>query len=96
MGGIEGTRKFPGLASYSASKAAINNLTESLAVEFQNDKIRVNAISPGTVQTKMLNDAFPGIQARTTPEEMGNFIADFAVQSGKLMNGRLIQVSFEG
>lgn len=95
MGGIHGSRKFPGLSSYSASKAAVNSLTESMAVEFKNDNIHVNSICPGAVQTKMLEEAFPGFIASTKPELMGQYIADFAMYSGKLMNGRMVQVSLE-
>jgi NAD(P)-dependent dehydrogenase (short-subunit alcohol dehydrogenase family) len=95
MGGIQGSRKFPGLSAYSASKAAINSLTESLAVELNDLNIRVNAISPGAVQTPMLEDAFPGFKAQVTPKEMSKFIADFAQNCSPLMNGRLIQASLE-
>lgn len=93
MGGILGTQKFEGLSAYSASKAAVNSITESLAVEFIKDNIHVNSISPGAVQTEMLNNAFPGFKAKISPEMMGKFIADFAINSGKLLNGRLIQAS---
>ena len=37
----------PGTAAASAAKAAVFNLTQSLAVEWAADDIRVNAISPG-------------------------------------------------
>jgi 3-oxoacyl-[acyl-carrier protein] reductase len=43
----------PGISAYSASKAAINGMTRSLAVELAREKIRVNAIAPGFVQTEM-------------------------------------------
>jgi len=93
MGGVQGTIKFPGLSAYSASKAAINVLTESLAVEFAADNIKVNAINPGAVQTEMVEKAFPDYKAPVTPQQMGNYIANFALTGHKLMNGRIIQVS---
>ncbi|MBN2745860.1 MAG: SDR family oxidoreductase [Bacteroidales bacterium] len=96
MGGVQGSRKFAGLSAYSASKAAIANLTESLAVEFKPHNIHVNAICPGAVGTKMLKSAFPGFIAPVGPESMGKYIADFALNHRKLMNGRIIQVSLEG
>ncbi len=96
MGGVQGSRKFSGLSAYSASKAAIANLTESLATEFKNSKIHVNAICPGAVETKMLKSAFPGFNAPIGPDLMGKYIANFALTNGKLMNGRIIQVSLEG
>jgi four helix bundle protein len=40
-------------ASYNASKAAVHQLTKSLACEWAQYKIRVNAIAPGYVATEM-------------------------------------------
>ena len=93
MGGVQGTIKFPGLSAYSASKAAINILTESLATEFEDDNIKVNAINPGAVQTEMLEKAFPDYKAPVIAQQMGNYIANFALTANSLMNGRIIQVS---
>jgi NAD(P)-dependent dehydrogenase (short-subunit alcohol dehydrogenase family) len=41
----------PGLAAYNASKAAVNALTRSAALELSRDGITVNAILPGAVAT---------------------------------------------
>ena len=48
-----GDRTEPG-APYASSKAAIIGLTNQLAVEWGNSKIRVNAVSPGFIDTPML------------------------------------------
>jgi len=40
-------------ASYNASKAGVEHLTKSLAVEWADLGIRVNAISPGYIATEM-------------------------------------------
>ncbi len=93
MGGYQGSEKFPGLTAYSASKAALSNLTESLAVELKDQGIHINCLAPGAVQTEMLAQAFPGFKAPVTPEEMGEFIYHFAVEAGKVMNGKVIPVS---
>lgn len=53
--GIKGTGQ---AASYSASKAALINLTESLAEEFAVHGIRVNAISPSYTDTPALDKYF--------------------------------------
>jgi len=46
----------PNYTAYCASKAGINGLTRSLAVELANELIMVNAILPGWVDTEMAND----------------------------------------
>jgi 3-oxoacyl-[acyl-carrier protein] reductase len=95
MGGIQGSEKFPGLSAYSASKGALNILTESLAREFENENIKVNAINPGAVQTEMFEKAFPGHKAMIKPEEIAAHIAHFSVHAHKYMNGRINQVSLK-
>lgn len=42
------------IASYAASKGALVALTRAMAIEFAGDKVRVNAILPGAVDTPML------------------------------------------
>lgn len=48
----------PTLSAYSASKSGVTGLTRSLAVELGKDKITVNCICPGPVNTGM-TDAIP-------------------------------------
>jgi NAD(P)-dependent dehydrogenase (short-subunit alcohol dehydrogenase family) len=42
------------VAAYAASKGGLNALTRSMALDFANDRIRVNAVCPGSVDTPML------------------------------------------
>ena len=44
------------MAAYAASKGGLLALTRAMAIEFASDNIRVNAILPGAVDTKMLRD----------------------------------------
>jgi NAD(P)-dependent dehydrogenase (short-subunit alcohol dehydrogenase family) len=93
MGGFQGSIKFPGLSAYSASKAAIANLTECLASEFQETNITFNCLAIGSVQTEMLAEAFPGHNAPLSPPEMAEFIRDFAVKGHRFFNGKIIPVT---
>ena len=92
IGGVNGSKKFPGLSAYSSSKAAVIALTEVLAEEYQNGP-SFNVLALGAVQTKMLKEAFPDYNVETKPEEMAKYILDFAINGNKLFNGKLISVS---
>jgi len=93
MGGFQGSSKFSGLSIYSASKAALANLSECLAEELKEQKISVNCLSIGAVQTEMLESAFPGYQAPLKAEEMASYIVDFSKNGHKFFNGKILPVS---
>jgi short-subunit dehydrogenase len=94
MGGFQGSSKFTGLSIYSAAKAALASLTECLAGEYVKTNIRFNCLALGAVQTEMLEEAFPGYKAPVTPDKMGQYIADFALNGHKLYNGKILPVAF--
>jgi NAD(P)-dependent dehydrogenase (short-subunit alcohol dehydrogenase family) len=93
MGGFQGSQKFPGLAVYSASKAALAVLSECLAQEWQQDGIAVNCLALGAVQTEMLQTAFPDYKAPLSADEMAAFIADFCLHGHRFFNGKILPVS---
>lgn len=93
MGGYQDSVKFPGLAAYSASKAALACLAQCVAEEGKAADVRSNALAIGSVATEMLAAAFPGYAAPTTAQEMGRFVARFAVEGHKLFNGKVLPVS---
>jgi 3-oxoacyl-[acyl-carrier protein] reductase len=94
MGGFQGSSKYRGLSFYSASKAAMSCLSECLAEEFRRTGIVVNCLALGSVQTEMLEEAFPGYKAPVTAGEMAELIVDFAIKGSKFYNGRVIPVAF--
>ena len=93
MGGIQGSLKFAGLAAYSSSKGAVITLSELLAEEYKERGISFNVLALGSVQTEMLEEAFPGYQAPITADEMANYIYDFTMTGNKYFNGKVLQVS---
>lgn len=93
MGGFQGSAKFTGLSYYSASKAAIAVLTECLANELNDSGIKVNCLALGSVQTEMLNEAFPGYKAPVSAGQMAEFISEFALTGQKFFNGKILPVA---
>jgi NAD(P)-dependent dehydrogenase (short-subunit alcohol dehydrogenase family) len=93
MGGFQGSVKFSGLSCYSASKAALACLTECLAMELSGAGISVNCLAPGSVQTEMLEEAFPGYKAPVEAKEMGDYIAAFAASGNKYFNGKILPLA---
>jgi 3-oxoacyl-[acyl-carrier protein] reductase len=79
VGSTAGIRPRPGLTWYNGSKAAVNLLSKSMAVELAPDRIRVCAIAPVMGETALL-EAFMGLP--DTPENRARFVA--SVPLGRL------------
>jgi NAD(P)-dependent dehydrogenase (short-subunit alcohol dehydrogenase family) len=93
MGGFQGSVKYKGLSYYSASKAALACLTECLAKEFASVGISINCLALGSVQTEMLEEAFPGYKAPLNAKQMAEFISNFALTGNKFFNGKILPVA---
>jgi NAD(P)-dependent dehydrogenase (short-subunit alcohol dehydrogenase family) len=93
MGGFQGSMKFAGLSAYSTSKAALCSFTELFAEEYKNSSIAMNCLCLGSVQTEMLEEAFPGYQAPLNPKEVSEYISDFTINAHKYMKGKIIPLS---
>ena len=83
IGSTAGIRPRPGLTWYNGSKAAVNIISKSMAVELGPDKIRVNAICPVMGETGMFTQ-FMGMP--DTPENRAKFL-------GSIPLGRFSQPS---
>ncbi len=59
----------PGTADYCASKAAVRNLTRTMALELAEDGITVNNICPGMILTPMNQEAMDNKKARQESEQ---------------------------
>jgi NAD(P)-dependent dehydrogenase (short-subunit alcohol dehydrogenase family) len=56
MSSISGVNGFPGMAAYSSTKGALISLARAMAIDYARERIRVNCVSPGTVDSPMLRD----------------------------------------
>ena len=92
ISGVIGPDKFPGWVSYCASKGAVISLTEALAIEVKDRGVRVNAVSPGSVDTQMWAAASGGAPASMTPEEIAETILFLASDRSRPMNGQNLHV----
>ena len=93
MGGFQGSVKFPGLSIYSSSKGALSILTECLAEEFKEKNLIFNCLCLGSVQTEMLQKAFPGYQAPISSKEMAKYFYNFISLKPSLYKGKVLPVS---
>lgn len=85
---------FPGLTAYGAAKAWVNTWTKGLAGEGKPHDIRVYAVAPGAVETKMLRDAFPGYPQDQTlaPEDVANVVYALSQPGCRYVSGETILV----
>lgn len=93
---------FPGSGPYSASKAAVANLTTMAAAELARRQIRVNAVAPSFIRTPLAMDdieLFEKIGERATnalriaePEEVAAVFHFLASDDAAYINGQVINV----
>ncbi len=67
MASITGVRGLPGLAVYSATKGALIALTRAMSTDYARYGIRVNAVSPGTIDSPMLHNF---LAAQSNPDAL--------------------------
>jgi citronellol/citronellal dehydrogenase len=78
-------RGFPGMAHTGAARAGVDNLTKTLAVEWAQHHVKINAIAPGIISSTGLENYPPellkGISDRIPMKRLGNTqeVADLAI-----------------
>lgn len=74
IGSSAGHRAAPGMAIYSAAKAAVISLAKGLSLDLLERKIRVNVLSPGTIDTPVFNKFVPEGQVEHVKQLWVNLI----------------------
>lgn len=75
LSGGGATNPLPRISAYAASKAAVVRFAETLAEEVRGDHIDVNAIAPGALNTRLLDEVLA-----SGPEKVGQEFYDRAVK----------------
>ncbi|MBI5722184.1 MAG: SDR family oxidoreductase [Burkholderiales bacterium] len=105
MSSVNGTLTIPTIASYNASKGAINQLTRVMALALADHGVRVNAVAPGTIATELAkaavltsDEARARIMSRTPmkrlgePAEIADVVAFLLCDAASYVTGEIVVV----
>jgi len=91
-----------GMGPYSAAKGGVVSLTRTLARDWADDDVRVNAVSPGFVATEKLRENF-GYDAEIdrgdadrkwgTPAEIADLVRFLASDAASFVNGQSVRIT---
>ncbi|MCF6322585.1 MAG: SDR family oxidoreductase [Rhizobiaceae bacterium] len=99
---IEATRPAPGHGHYATSKAALEMLTKSMALEFGASGLRVNALAPGLIERKTIKSDWPeGVERWQNtcplgrmgkPEDVAQAVSFLVSQKASFITGRVLTI----
>ncbi|MDX8470276.1 glucose 1-dehydrogenase [Mesorhizobium sp. VK23B] len=87
LSSIMGTKGFPGIGAYAATKAAMRSFARTWTNELKDRRIRVNSLSPGAIQTPALDGQAP------TPEVADQIKAMFSQMTPLGRVGRVEEIA---
>ncbi len=90
-------RGFPGMVHTGAARAGVDNMTKTLAIEWAQHRIRVNAVAPGTIKSSGTEQYPPELVELSrraipkkrlgTPHEVGQLVAYLASEAADFVTG---------
>jgi len=106
MASVQGSQSQAGIPSYAAVKGGVLSLTRQLAVEYAPKGIRVNSVSPGTIETQNLKDNLLKLRGSTLetagaaypmkrvgqPNEVANLILFLASDEASFMTASNVTI----
>ena len=89
---------------YIASKHAVNGLTKSVALEYAKQNVRVNAVAPGAIETRMFREVATAPEVRQAleaahpmgrigqPEEIASTVVWLCSDGASFITGQIFPV----
>ncbi len=98
LSSIWGTKGGPDRSAYIASKYAVIGLTKALGEELKPFKVRVNAVCPGPVDTKMMEDIAPDVNKDNWlhPIDLAHVITDLCLPKMKAVTATVVEAFGSG
>jgi NAD(P)-dependent dehydrogenase (short-subunit alcohol dehydrogenase family) len=98
LSSIWGTKGGPDRSAYIASKYAVIGFSKALGEELKPYKIRVNAVCPGPVDTKMMDDIAPDVNKDNWlhPIDLANVIVDLCLPKSAAVTATAIEAFGSG